>query len=106
MPDESKMIKVEIDRFDPDTGQKTSVNSYKVPFIEDLSVLDVLEYIYENIDPSVGFYASCRRGVCTRCVIKINGKARLACAEPVKGDLKLGPAKADKVIRDLKIDDL
>jgi succinate dehydrogenase/fumarate reductase-like Fe-S protein len=36
--------------------------------------------------------------------MKINGKARLSCAELVTGDLKLEAIKPDKVVRDLKVE--
>ena len=106
MPNNEKKFNVECFRFDPDEDSMPDFKNYEVPFIEDLSVLNVLEYIYENLDPSLGFYSSCRRGVCGRCNIRVNGKACLACGTKVTGNLKLEPIKKDKVIRDLKIDDI
>ena len=106
MADNGRKITVECFRFDPDKDSEPRFQSYEVPFVKDSSVLDVLNYIYENLDPSLGFYASCRRGCCGRCNMKINGKTRLACAELVTGDLKLEPVKLDKVVRDLKVGDL
>jgi succinate dehydrogenase/fumarate reductase-like Fe-S protein len=44
--------------------------------------------------------------MCGRCSIKVNGKTRLACGELVTGDLKLEPVLSDKVVRDLKVEDI
>ncbi len=106
MVEEGKKITVKCSRFDPDTDAKPSFEKYEVPFIKDSCVMDVLEYIYENLDPSIAYYTSCRKGICGRCNIKVNGKARLSCGELVTGDLKLEPARPDKVVRDLKVEDI
>jgi len=106
MADNAKNITVECFRFDPDKDSEPHFQKYEVPFVKDSSVLDMLNYIYENLDPSLGFYASCRRGACARCNMKINGKARFACAELVTGDLKLEPIRPEKVVRDLKVEDI
>ncbi len=106
MVEEGKKITVKYFRFDPDTDAKPRFEKYEVPFVKDSSVMDVLEYIYENLDPSIAYYTSCRKGICGRCNIKVNGKARLSCGELVTGDLKLEPARPDKVVRDLKVEDI
>ena len=106
MVDDGEKITVECFRFDPDKDAKPSFRKYEIPFIRDSSVMDVLEYIYESLDPSLAFYASCRRCICGRCNIKVNGKARLSCGELVTGDLKLEPTRPGKVIRDLKVEDI
>jgi succinate dehydrogenase/fumarate reductase iron-sulfur protein len=104
--DEVKKITVECFRFNPEEDSEPTYKKYEIPFVEDSSVLDALRYIYENLDPSLAFYSSCRRGVCARCNIRVNGKPCLACGEKVMGDLRLEPVKTDKVIRDLKMDDI
>lgn len=101
-----KEITVKCFRFNPEEDREPSFQTYEVPFVVDSSVMNVLEYIYENLDPSLAYYASCRRGVCGRCNIRVNGRACLACGEKVTGNLKLEPVKRSKVIRDLKMDDL
>ena len=106
MNEGEKRINVLCFKFDPTQESESKFVQYRVPYKECQSVLDVLEYIYENLDSSLAFYASCRRGVCSRCYVKVNGKICLACDEEVTGDLKIEPVNAKKVIRDLKIDDL
>lgn len=104
MEAKNKSVMVECICFDPKKDDKPQTKKYEVPFVEGMSVLDSLTHIYEEIDPSVAFYASCRRGCCGRCNVKVNGKARLTCVEEVKGDVKLEPTRARHVIRDLKVE--
>ena len=106
MKAKGKEIMVECFRFSPGEDCEPRFQTYEVPFVADSSVLNVLEYIYENLDTSLAYYASCRRGVCGRCHIRVNGRACLACGTKVTGNLKLEPVKRNKVIRDLKMDDL
>ena len=57
---------------------------FEVPYEHRHSVLTVLNYIYENQDPTLGFrHYKCGRGICNSCRMSINGKARKACATVV-----------------------
>jgi len=81
---------------------------YEVPIVEgSMSVLNVLQYIYENIDPSLSFIASCRLGLCGRCDMIVNGKPVQACAKVVEGDITIEPALklGFKPLKDVIADD-
>lgn len=98
----SKEIKVKIFRFSPLKGDKGGkYETYSVPVVQGMSVLNVLQFISENYDGGLAYYISCRRGNCAGCTIKVNGKPKLACVEIVKGDLTLEPVSQDRVIKDL-----
>jgi len=57
---------------------------FEVPYEHRHSVLTVLNHIYENQDPTLGFrHYKCGRGICNSCRMNINGKARKACATVV-----------------------
>ena len=57
---------------------------FEVPYERRHSVLTVLQYIYENFDPTLGFrHYQCGRGICNSCRMIINGKPRKACATVV-----------------------
>jgi len=99
-----KTIRVAVFRYDPDLDKAPYFNSYDVPFSEKMSVTNVLEHIYENLDHSLAFFVSCKRGNCSRCVVAIEGRNCLACTTEVKGDVKIEPAKGRKVIRDLRVE--
>ena len=90
-------------RFDPERG--SCEQEYRVPVNngEVLSVLNVLEYIYQNLDATLAFFshAACKQAACGKCMVKINGKNGLACKERAEGPtLSLAPYGKD-VVRDL-----
>lgn len=103
------MLKVEIYRYNPDTDEKPSMQSYDVDTKgKDLMVLDVLELLKEQ-DPTLTYRRSCREGVCGSDGMNINGKNGLACMTHLsdvvkKNKLILRPLPGLPVIRDLIID--
>jgi succinate dehydrogenase / fumarate reductase, iron-sulfur subunit len=101
---EMKYISVACSRFDPGVDRAPYQITYKVPFSPGQSVLNVLTYIYENIDPGLGFYSNCDRGICGRCTMTINGQSAAACTTLVDGDLILAPLRGRRQIRDLIVD--
>ncbi len=99
-------IKVTIPRFNPAADREARLETYEVPVPAKgvLTVMDAIEYIYYNLDPSLAFYRSCRRGTCSGCLLTINGKTGYACVKLAEGDLVLSPLKNRRVIRDLVVD--
>ncbi len=82
-------------------GQKP--HRYEVPYDHRHSVLTVLNYIYENQDPTLGFrHYKCGRGICNSCRMNINGQLRKACSTvvPPGAHLILKPSN-QTVISDL-----
>ena len=77
---------------------------YKVPLEEDMTVLGVLDYIYENIDSSLAYYQSCRFGRCKGCLVVVDGKPVLSCDSTAKDGMKIAPVEKFEVIRDLVVD--
>ncbi len=98
---DNKTIRVTCERFDPGVDATSREQTYEVPFGEGLSILNVLTYIYENLDPTLAFYGCCVRGVCGRCTMMIDGRPALACTTLVQGDVHLAPLRAKAVVRDL-----
>ncbi|MEM3697758.1 MAG: 2Fe-2S iron-sulfur cluster-binding protein [Candidatus Bathyarchaeia archaeon] len=98
-----KNFEVKILRFNPDVDDKPYYTIYKVPLEDGMSLMDVLDYIYKNVDSTLAYYShtACRRGVCGRCTLMINGKASLACQTIVQGDVTIEPPSKFQVIRDL-----
>ena len=99
-----KKVKVKVLRSKPWEGKKAKYETYEVPLDGKMSVLNVLTYISENLDPTLGFYSSCRIGKCMGCQMVVNGKAKLACTTPVMGDMVLEPLRRFKVIKDLVVE--
>ena len=68
---------------------------------KNMTLLEALKQIKENIDPTLAFSWGCRSGVCGSCAVIVNGKEVLACECKVKeGDL-VEPLKNVEVIKDL-----
>ena len=103
---EEQIIKVECFRFDPEADAEPYYQIYEVPLSGRMSVHDCLLYVRENLDPSLAFFINCKRGVCGRCTMRINGKPGLACVVEVTGDFKVEPVKADGIIRDLWVESI
>ncbi len=92
-----------IKRFD---GGSSYWDEFKVPI--NMTVLEALFYIKENIDSTLAFRAFCRMGICGSCVIRINKKPMLACETQIskleKETIELEPLKNFNVIKDLVTD--
>ncbi len=100
MAEEVKPIVVEIERYDPDSGESWR-QEYKVPLEPGWSVLNVLNWIYEHEDPSLGYYYSCRIGKCEGCDCQVNGQKTTTCNSLAEGDLVLEPLPEFQVFKDL-----
>ena len=94
-------MKVEIQK-------SNGLHSYEVPVFSDtMTVMDVLDYIYHNLDHTLAYYrhSSCNLAVCGRCLVNMNGSPVLACAKVVDTaaeGIRLSPAPG-KVVRDLVV---
>lgn len=103
------MLKVEIYRYNPETDQVPSMQTYEIDTGgRDYMVLDVLELLKAQ-DSSLVYRRSCREGVCGSDGMNINGKNGLACITPLSECVKnntliLRPLPGLPVIRDLVID--
>ena len=104
-------MEVSIYRFDPDKDSKPYMKDYdfELPEGKDLMVLDVLEQLKTEIDPSLSFRRSCREGVCGSDGLNMNKVNGLACITPIsriakKGKLVLRPLPGLPVVRDLVVD--
>jgi len=76
-------------------------DDFEVPSEAGQSILGVLQYIYENLDASLAFSGSCRLGLCSSCLVRVNGKVVHACTTLIKSDIVVEPYKQSCVARDL-----
>ena len=106
MTDET--VRVRIARFDPSAEESPHFQDYEVPLAPKMTVMDALDYIYENLDPTIAYYkhTACYRSACGRCNVTVNGKPSLSCNTEVIGNLTLGPLPHFKVVRDLVVEGL
>jgi len=86
MDGESRVIRVTIDR---GIGREDRPATYEVPVEEGESVL--------------GVHSSCRIGLCTGCLVRVNGKACFACTTLAEGDMLIEPCNRETRLRDLVV---
>lgn len=84
--------------------EESYLQEYVLPLTSDepVSVMNVLEYIYENLDPTLAYFshAACRQAACGKCMVKVDGQVRLACKEHARDGMLLEPY-SKTVVRDL-----
>jgi len=103
-----KIIRVQVYRSpsqdQEDVAQEGEYREWEIPYKDRITVLNILDYIYENYDRSLAYYKSCRIGKCTGCLVEIEGKNKLACTTLARDGMKICPARECKVIRDLVVE--
>jgi len=104
-PNEQINITARVFRFDPNEKGEPTYREYAVPLAPGMSAMNVLDYIYQNLDPTIAYFdhAGCALGICARCTGRINGKAGLLCQTEVTGDVTLEPINKNRVLRDLVV---
>ena len=97
-------------RKDPEKDGKPGRSNYTIDIPEDATVLDGLLKIRDEIDSTLAFRASCLRGYCGDCMVRVSGRARLSCVAKVTAftqkapEISLDPLRIVPVIKDLVFD--
>jgi fumarate reductase iron-sulfur subunit len=106
--DAARTMRIECLRYDPETDAAPRYQAYDVPFTDDMSVLQGLQYIKDHVDGSLTFRWSCRMAVCGSCGMMLNGKPSLSCETFLRdfhpGGLRVEPLTHFPIVRDLVID--
>ena len=79
MRDDKKQIEMEVLRYRPEQDNEPFFQAYPVPFTDDMSVLQGLQYIKDYLDGTLSFRWSCRMAICGSCGEMIDGIPKLAC---------------------------
>jgi fumarate reductase iron-sulfur subunit len=74
-----RQIELEVLRYDPQNGGEPRFQMYQVPWRAEWVVLDALNHVKEQIDPTLSYRWSCHMAVCGSCGMMINGEPKLAC---------------------------
>ncbi len=74
-----KTIEIAVLRYRPEQDQAPFLQTFRVPFTDDMSVLQGLQYIKDYLDGSLSFRWSCRMAICGSCGMMVNGKPSLSC---------------------------
>jgi len=103
-------VKVYLFRWNPRTEEKPRYDTYDMDLNSYLgrreaTLLELLGLIARYYDHSLSFlnHSNCNRGVCKRCMVRLNGKVVLACNEVVSEgmEIRVEPVNATRVVRDL-----
>ena len=104
----TRTIPVECLRYHPEHDEAPRAQRYDVPFTDDMSVLQGLQYIKDHLDGSLTFRWSCRMAICGSCGMMINGRPALACETFLRdlypATVRVEPLNHFPIVRDLVID--
>ncbi len=102
-----KTIEIEVLRYRPEQDTQPFVQTFKVPFAEDWSVLQGLQYIKDELDGTLSFRWSCRMAICGSCGMMIDGVPKLACRTFLRnyhpGKVRIEPLMHFPIERDLVV---
>ena len=108
MAELTRTIGIECLRYNPESDSAPHYQSYDVPFTDDMSVLQGLQYIKDELDGSLSFRWSCRMAICGSCGSMVDGVPRLSCQTFLRdyypGTVRVGPLDHFPILRDLAID--
>lgn len=76
---DQRIIEIEILRYRPEQEDTPQWCCYEVTFTDDMTVLQGLQHIKDQIDGSLSFRWSCRMAICGSCGMMINNEPALSC---------------------------
>ncbi len=90
-------------------GASGRFEDFRVPAQENQTILDVVSWIQQHLDPTLSYRYACRVGMCGSCAMMVNGVPRWTCRTHIKVALKAGkvsiaPLRNLPVIKDLVTD--
>lgn len=83
--------------------------SFDVPRHDSQTVLDIVVWIQQELDPTLSYRFACRVGMCGSCAMMVNGQPRWTCRTHVSrvaqaGRIEIAPLRNLPVIKDLVTD--
>lgn len=108
MSEPENTITLRVQRYRPDVDAAPYLQDFEVPWSQDTSVLDALNWVKDNLDASLTYRWSCRMAICGSCGFMLNGDPKLGCEQFVRdyapGPLRIEPLENLAVERDLVVD--
>src|SRR5438094_1225333 len=97
-----------VKRYRPESGGKTTYREYRIPYRDDMVVLDGLNYIKDHVDPTLTYRWSCRMGLCGSCGANVNRQPRLTCGTYIRdvhrGAVTIDPLANFPILKELVVD--
>jgi len=104
----AETVTLEVQRYRPETEGEPTWERFEVPCQPEWMVLDVLNYVKDQVDGTLSYRWACRMGVCGSCGMTVNGEPALTCATYLRdlprGPVRVAPLAHFPVIRDLVVD--
>jgi succinate dehydrogenase / fumarate reductase iron-sulfur subunit len=75
-------VALKIWRYNAESGER-ELRDYEVEAPEWACLLDVLDIVKDKVDGTLSFRKSCRMMICGSCGMRMDGRAVLACKEPM-----------------------
>ncbi len=101
------VIRISVRRKDPLAGRPIHDQIFEIHAERDMTILEVLQEIYQRLDPTLAFRPyRCGRRLCRSCEVNLDGRTVRGCAtllHPGK-TYRLEAARQEWVIRDLVFD--
>ena len=101
---EGDIVTARIFRFDPARDSAPHFDEFKLPALKWMRVLDVLNYINEDMEEDLAHRWYCGVKKCGTCAVRMNGREVLSCWEPAEPLMVIEPLRHAKILRDLAID--
>jgi fumarate reductase (CoM/CoB) subunit B len=98
---EPDKVRVRLYRFDPAVDRAPRYEAYEVPHTPRMRIMDVLDYVHENMAVDFGYRWLCGSKKCGTCAVNVNGSPKLACWEEAEREMTIEPLSNMQVIRDL-----
>jgi succinate dehydrogenase/fumarate reductase-like Fe-S protein len=97
-------MKITIVREQAGNSVEARRDTFELPDFGPTSISSALQYVARHIDSSIGYYLSCRRGMCACCVVRANGRIETACVVPVTDGMVIEPIRRDLLVADTVVD--
>ena len=105
----SSTIKVTIQRGSEDVEPGIYQQEFDVPSYTSQTVLDVVSWVQQNVDPTLSYRFACRVGMCGSCAMMVNDVPRWTCRTHmskalIDNKVEIRPLRNLPVIKDLVAD--
>jgi succinate dehydrogenase / fumarate reductase iron-sulfur subunit len=101
------VIKAKIFRYNPDKDKEPYYQDFKIPVEAQVTVHELLNIIHRDYDGTLAYRSfKCYKGMCSTCIVKMNGKSVRSCATPIalNSEIKIEPVESGNIVRDLVVD--
>ena len=104
----AKQVTLRVKRYRPEKDGEPYYQEYTILYSDDMVLLDALNYIKDEVDPTLTFRWSCRMGICGSCGASVNGRPVLTCGVFIKdfrrGTIVVDPMANFPILKDLVVD--